>query len=186
MGSFLKRTMSPTCGTDPCFFPGDDESPSGVFLLPERVEEVVDNFPPWDLLSWVQRNCQRIALVWTSPTEEVSKDNITWEGGGRGEVRNLDLTILWPSKVGGGNVIAPLAGWTLQLVVSQNPLYKGFHCWVKNIPVKKQFWKISLITHSCKKCLTPIYSLLSLYQSRYNLLYSEVSINRSIILYQSR
>ena len=41
MGSFLKRTISP-----PCFFPGDDEFPSGVFLLPERVEEAVDNFPP--------------------------------------------------------------------------------------------------------------------------------------------
>lgn len=34
------------------FFPGDGESPSGVFLLPERVDEVKDNVPPQDLVNW--------------------------------------------------------------------------------------------------------------------------------------
>ena len=32
------------------FFPGDSESPSGVFLFSERVEEVEENFPLQDLM----------------------------------------------------------------------------------------------------------------------------------------
>ena len=54
---------------------------------------------------------------------------------------------------------------------------------------KKNLFKCKI--YSCSKCLTPISFLLSLYQSRYNLLYSQVSINPDTTsvfssIYQSR